>query len=108
MDFANLAAQLNAGIILPEGIVIITLLLVLVIDLIAGRSSANGIAYVAIGGLLTAVVVLYYEWDVDQSVAFLGGFNGDALSVAFRGIIALSAAVTILMSIAMCSSRGHP
>ena len=30
MDFANLAAQLNAGNILPEGIVIITLLAVLV------------------------------------------------------------------------------
>jgi len=29
MDFANLAAQLNAGTILPEGIVIITLLVVL-------------------------------------------------------------------------------
>jgi len=106
MDFANLAAQLNAGIILPEGIVIITLLLVLVIDLIAGRSSANGIAYVAIGGLLTAVVVLYYEWDVSDPIAFLGSFNGDALSVAFRGIIALSATVTILMSIRYVQQSG--
>ena len=106
MDFANLAAQLNAGIILPEGIVIITLLLVLLIDLIAGRSSANGIPYVAIGGLLTAVVVLYYEWNVTDSVAFLGSFNGDALSVAFRGIIALSAVVTILLSIRYVQQSG--
>lgn len=106
MDFANLAAQLNAGIILPEGIVIITLLLVLLIDLIAGRSSANGIPYVAIGGLLTAVVVLYYEWDVSDPIAFLGSFNGDALSVAFRGIIAISSAVTILMSIRYVQQSG--
>ena len=106
MDFANLAAQLNAGIILPEGIVIITLLLVLLIDLIAGRSSANGLPYVAIGGLLTAVVVLYYEWDIADPIAFLGSFNGDALSVAFRGIIALSAAVTILMSITYVQQSG--
>jgi NAD(P)H-quinone oxidoreductase subunit 2 len=106
MDFANLAAQLNAGIILPEGIVIITLLLVLLIDLIAGRSSANGIPYVAIGGLLTAVVVLYYEWDVSDPVAFLGSFNGDALSVAFRGIIAISSAVTIMMSIRYVQQSG--
>jgi NAD(P)H-quinone oxidoreductase subunit 2 len=106
MDFANLAAQLNAGIILPEGIIIITLLLVLLIDLIAGRSSAAGIPYVAIGGLLTAVVVLYYEWDVSDPVAFLGAFHGDALSIAFRGIIALSTTVTILMSIRYVQQAG--
>lgn len=106
MDFTNLAAQLNAGIILPEGIVIITLMLVLLIDLIAGKSSANGIPYVAIGGLLTAVVVLYYEWDVSDPIAFLGSFNGDALSVAFRGIIAISSAVTIMMSIRYVQQSG--
>ena len=106
MDFANLAAQLNAGIILPEGIIIITLLLVLMIDLIAGRSSANGIPYVAIGGLLTAVVVLYYEWDVTNTTAFFGEFEGDALSIAFRGVIALSATVTILMSIRYVQQAG--
>ncbi len=106
MDFANLAAQLNAGIILPEGIVIITLLLVLLIDLIAGRGSANGIPYVAIGGLLTALVVLYYEWDVADPIAFFGAFNGDAMSIAFRSIIVLSTAVTILMSIRYVQQAG--
>lgn len=106
MDFANLAAQLNAGVILPEGIVTITLLLVLGIDLISGRRAAQTLPYVAIGGLLTATVVLYYEWDVADPVAFLGAFNGDALSVAFRGIVALSAAVTILMSIRYVQQAG--
>jgi NAD(P)H-quinone oxidoreductase subunit 2 len=106
MDFANLAAQLNAGIILPEGIVIITLMLVLLIDLIAGRKAASILPYVAIGGLLTAVVVLYYEWAVTNPIAFLGAFNGDAMSVAFRGIIALSTAVTILMSIRYVQQSG--
>jgi NAD(P)H-quinone oxidoreductase subunit 2 len=106
MDFANLAAQLNAGIILPEGIVIITLLLVLLIDLIAGRGSANGIPYVAIGGLLTALVVLYYEWDVADPIGFFGAFNGDAMSIAFRSIIVLSTAVTILMSIRYVQQAG--
>ncbi|HEY9707673.1 MAG TPA: NAD(P)H-quinone oxidoreductase subunit 2, partial [Oculatellaceae cyanobacterium] len=81
MDFANLAAQLNAGIILPEGIVVVTLILVLLIDLIAGRSAAQTLPVVAIGGLLSALVTLYYEWDVADPIAFLGSFNGDALSV---------------------------
>ncbi|NEO98124.1 MAG: NAD(P)H-quinone oxidoreductase subunit N [Symploca sp. SIO2E9] len=106
MDFASLAAQLNAGVILPEGIVVITLLLVLVIDLIAGRSAAKVVPYVAIGGLLISIFALYYQWDVANPIAFLGGFNGDTLSVAFRGIIALSAAVTIMMSISYVQQSG--
>ena len=106
MDFANLAAQLNAGIILPEVIVVITLLAVLLIDLISGRKAALTLPYVAIGGLLLAVVTLYFEWNVTDSVAFFGEFNGDALSIVFRGIIALSTAVTILMSIRYIQQTG--
>ena len=106
MDFANLAAQLNAGIILPEGIVLITLMLVLLIDLISGRKAAQTLAYVAIGGLLTAVAVLCFQWNVANPIAFFGEFNGDALSVAFRGIIVLSTAVTILMSIRYVQQSG--
>lgn len=106
MDFATIAAQLNAGIILPEGIILATLVLVLLIDLISGRSAAQTLPYVAIGGLLLAVVALYYQWDVADPVAFLGEFNGDAMSIAFRGIIALSTTVTILMSIRYVQQAG--
>ncbi|HEY9833648.1 MAG TPA: NAD(P)H-quinone oxidoreductase subunit N [Stenomitos sp.] len=106
MDFATIAAQLNAGIILPEGIILVTLMLVLLIDLISGRSAAQTLPYVAIGGLLLAVVALYSQWDVADPIAFLGEFNGDAMSIAFRGIIALSTAVTILMSIRYVQQAG--
>ncbi|HEY9872230.1 MAG TPA: NAD(P)H-quinone oxidoreductase subunit N [Candidatus Obscuribacterales bacterium] len=106
MDFANLVAQLNAGTILPEGIVITTLLVVLVGDLIVGRSSSRWTPYVAIAGLLASIVALYYQWDITNPIAFLGGFNGDALSVVFRGIIALSTASTILMSIRYVEQTG--
>ena len=106
MDFATIVAQLNAGIILPEGIVLITLLLVLTIDLIAGKKSATTVSYVAIAGLLASIVALYWAWDVTDTVAFLGSFNGDALSILFRGIVALSAAATILMSIRYIQQTG--
>lgn len=99
MDFTTLSAQLNASTIIPEAIVILTILVVLVGDLIAGRSSSSRWSpYVAIAGLLASVGALYFQWDNPDPIAFLGGFNSDALSVIFRGIIALSAAVTILMS----------
>ena len=106
MDLANLATQLNAGTILPESIVLVTLMVVLVGDLIVGRSSSRWVAYAAIAGLLGSIIALYFQWDIANPVAFLGGFNGDDLSVVFRGIIALSAAVTILMSITYVEKSG--
>jgi NAD(P)H-quinone oxidoreductase subunit 2 len=106
MDFANLAAQLNAGTILPEGIVITTLLVVLVGDLIVGRASARWTPYVTIAGLLAAIVALYFQWDSSDPISFLGAFNSDALSIVFRGIIALSAAVTTLITVRYVQQSG--
>ncbi len=106
MDFVNLASQLNAGTIAPEGIVIVTFLGVLIVDLILGRSSARWIGYLAVAGLLASVVALYFQWDNTNPISFLGAFNGDDLSIVFRGIIALSAVVTILMSIRYVEQSG--
>ncbi len=106
MDFSNLTSQLNAGTILPEGIVIVTLLGVLIVDLILGRSSSRWIGYVAIAGLVAAVGALYFQWDATNPISFTGSFIGDDLSIVFRGIIALSAAVTILMSIRYIEQSG--
>ncbi|MBE9099127.1 NAD(P)H-quinone oxidoreductase subunit N [Vacuolonema iberomarrocanum] len=106
MDFANLSAQLNAGAILPEGIVIITLLVTLVWDLIVGRSSTKVTPYVAIVGLLIATGTLFLQWDTTEPISFLGSFNGDAISLIFRGIIAISAAVTIPISIRYVEQSG--
>ncbi len=106
MDFANLTAQLNVGTIVPEGIVIATLLVVLVGDLIVGRSSSRWTPYVAIAGLLAAVTALYYQWNTVTPISFFGEFNSDALSVLFRGIIALSAVFTILMSVRYVEQSG--
>lgn len=107
MDFANLVAQLNAGVILPEGIVITTIMVLLVTDIIGGRSVTKWTPYIAGGGLLLAVINLCtQQWGTDNPIAFLGAFNGDDLSVVFRGIIALSAAVTIPMCIRYIERSG--
>ncbi len=106
MDVASLAAQLNTGMVLPEAIVILTFLIILVGDLIQGRTSARWVAYVAIGGCLAAVGALTLQWDTGDPISFFGEFNGDALSIVFRGIIALSAAVTVPMSIRYVEQSG--
>lgn len=106
MDSANLLTQLNATTILPEGIVIITLLLVLVGDMIVGRTSSRWTPYLALSGLFAALIALYLQWDNGEILAFFGGFSGDALSIVFRGIIALSAMITILVSIRYVEQSG--
>jgi len=107
MDFASLAAQLNTGTILPELIVTATLMIVVVGDLIVGRTaSSRWTPYLAIAGLLGSVVALYFQWDASNPISFLGSFNSDDLSIVFRGIIALSAAVTILMSVRYVEQSG--
>ncbi len=106
MDFNNLVAQLNAGAILPEGIVVITLLIVLIGDLILGRTAARNLSYIAVGGLLVAIAALTLQWDNPDPTSFIGAFNSDPLSVVFRGIILLSAAVTILMSVSYVEQTG--
>ena len=106
MDFNNLVIQLNAGAILPEGIVVITLLTVLIGDLILGRSAARNLSYLAVAGLFLSIGALVLQWDNPNPVAFIGAFSSDPLSVVFRGIIALAAAVTILMSISYVEQTG--
>jgi NAD(P)H-quinone oxidoreductase subunit 2 len=107
MDFATLASQLNAGTILPETIVILTIMVVLIGDLIVGRTrSAKWTPYAAIGGLLAAVFALYLQWDNANTIGFLGAFNADPISIVFRGVVALSAAGTILMSVRYVEQSG--
>jgi NAD(P)H-quinone oxidoreductase subunit 2 len=106
MDFSTLAAQLNAGNILPEGIVIATLMVVLIGDLIGGRASSRWTPYATMAGLLVTLVALVFQWDVAEPIAFLGSFNGDALSVIFRSIIVLSALLTVPMSVRYIEQSG--
>ena len=106
MDLVSLGAQLNAGTVIPEGIVVLTILIILIGDLIQGRASSAWTPYAAISGSLATIVALFFQWDLADPIGFLGGFNADALSVVFRGIIALSAAVTVPMAIRYVEQSG--
>jgi NAD(P)H-quinone oxidoreductase subunit 2 len=107
MDFSsNIAAQLNAGTILPEGIIIVTLMVVLVGDLIVGKSSSRWLPYAAIGGLLLALIALCLQWNSPDPIGFLGSFSADNLSIVFRSIVVLSTALTIPMTIRYVEQSG--
>jgi NAD(P)H-quinone oxidoreductase subunit 2 len=98
MDFANLNAVLNTGVILPEAIVVVTLLVALVADLVSTKASKS-LSAIAITGLAGAVVALGWQWlSLPQTISFVGSFNGDKLSIIFRAIIAISSIFTLLIS----------
>jgi NAD(P)H-quinone oxidoreductase subunit 2 len=98
MDFANLNIILNAGVILPESIIVVALLIAMVADLISVKTS-KWLPAIAISGLLGAVVALIWQWsNLPNPLAFVDSFNGDKLSIIFRGTIALSSVLTILIS----------
>jgi NAD(P)H-quinone oxidoreductase subunit 2 len=79
---------------------------VLIIDLVLGRASSRWIGYFAIAGLTGAIAALVFQWDSTHPIGFLGTFNADDLSIVFRGIVALSSAITILMSIGYIEQSG--
>ncbi len=106
MDLVNLGAQLNAGTIWPEAVLLATILVILVGDLIQGRSSSAWTPYAAMAGGLGALVALVLQWSMANPIGFLGAFNADDLSIAFRGIIALSAVVTVPMAIRYVEQSG--
>lgn len=106
MDLVNLGAQLNAGTIWPEAVLLATILVILVGDLIQGRSSSAWTPYAAIVGGLGATAALVVQWSMVNPVGFLGAFNADDLSIVFRGIIVLSAVVTVPMAIRYVEQSG--
>jgi NAD(P)H-quinone oxidoreductase subunit 2 len=106
MDLVNLGAQLNASTIWPEAVLLATILVILVGDLIQGRSSSAWTPYIAMLGGLGAVVALVLQWSMVNPIGFLGAFNADDLSIVFRGIIALSAVVTVPMAIRYVEQSG--
>jgi NAD(P)H-quinone oxidoreductase subunit 2 len=106
MNFSDLVQELNTGTILPEIIVVVTILGVLIADLILGRKAARPIAYFAVGGVFTAIGSLVLQWHVANPIGFFGAVSSDPMSVIFRGMIALSAAVTIMMSIRYIEQTG--
>ncbi|MEM8603130.1 MAG: NAD(P)H-quinone oxidoreductase subunit N [Cyanobacteria bacterium P01_H01_bin.121] len=106
MDFASLASQLNADAILPEGVILLTLILVLITDLVAGRNASRVTPSLALAGLAVALVALYKQWEPFNSPAFFGSFSNDPLSIVFRGIIVLSAAITVLVSVRYVEQSG--
>jgi NAD(P)H-quinone oxidoreductase subunit 2 len=106
MELKDVIASLNAGYLLPEGLMVVALVTILLLDLAIPRMSnsiawqTRGIILVPIISLSLAIVVLWGQL-VNPSVenmAFYGSFQSDSLSVLFRILLATSSLICIALS----------
>jgi NAD(P)H-quinone oxidoreductase subunit 2 len=107
MDFRDLIASLHAETIFPEGVIILSLLVTLLVDLIFEKN--RWVQAIPLVGLAFSLVILVFQWQLNATVdpdfflantqiAFVGSFQGDSLGIAFRFLIALSGLLCILLS----------
>ena len=100
--------NLNAQAIIPEAFILLGIVGTLLVDL-AGEKTASKwapiICYLSIGSSLLSLAL---QWSNPVNSAFLGSFNSDNLSIAFRAIIALSTLVSLLISWRYTEQSGSP
>jgi NAD(P)H-quinone oxidoreductase subunit 2 len=113
MDFRDLILSLNTETIFPEGIIIVSLLLTILIDLISDKRSESFtqkiLPWIPVIGFSISLILLVLQWQSitntetihfieNKQISFVGSFQGDAISIAFRFFIALAGILCILLS----------
>ena len=106
MELKNLVVSLNLTKLLPESILIVLILTILLVDLIFQKKAAKWLSYIALISLsFTTISLVNQLGDVD-TIAFLGSFQGDSLSILFRLFIVLSTFLCILLSVEYVNRSG--
>ena len=101
MNSAFLLNTLHLDSLLPEAIIILTLLVLLVIDLLSSTKRLPFIITLTNIGLALSLLVLIKEWPVvteQTSIILLGSFKQDILAISFRIIIVVTAWLSFLLS----------
>ncbi len=103
-----LSLSLNAKAILPEGFVLLAMLGTLLVDLAGERTASRWAPPICYAGLSTALIILATQWNGQNQEAFLGAFIADNLAIAFRGVIALSTLISLLISWSYAEKNDNP
>ncbi len=103
-----LSLSLNAKAILPEGFVLLALIGTLLVDLAGEKTAKRWSPPICYAGLGSALLVLSFQWNGIPESAFLGAFIVDNFSIAFRGVVALSTLISLLISWRYADQSGSP
>ncbi len=100
--------SLNAKAVIPEGLILLALIGTLLVDLAGEETAARWAPPICYAGLGSSLVVLSYQWNQVPQPSFLGAFIADNFSIAFRGVIALSTLISLLISWRYAKQSGSP
>jgi NAD(P)H-quinone oxidoreductase subunit 2 len=100
MEIKDLLFSLNLDNLLPEGILVLTILLTILIDISFKDISKEKLIFIPVFGLFCCILsFLKIDFlDSDHSRSFLGSFISDPLSFGFRIIISLSTFICLSLS----------
>jgi NAD(P)H-quinone oxidoreductase subunit 2 len=105
MDFRELITSLHVEIILPETLLLVSLLVAVGLDLVLEKKNPF-VFWIPVFGLFGSVFLLILQclglfetatasnFDASSQIAFVGSFQGDAFSLLFRIFLAFSAGFT--------------
>jgi NADH:ubiquinone oxidoreductase subunit 2 (subunit N) len=98
MNTENLFSLYNIITILPECILIIALLTILIIDITFQKP--DWLSNIALIGCLLATTILLFQFTHNEqlSTSFLGSFQVDGFTIAFRCLITFASAICIPLS----------
>lgn len=109
MDFRELITSLHVEIILPETLLLVSLLVAVGLDLVLEKQNPF-VFWIPFFGLFGSVFLLIIQsrgllestttsyFDTSSQIAFVGSFQGDAFSLLFRIFLAFSAGFTFFLS----------
>lgn len=106
MELKDLVASLNLTKLLPESLLIALILVILLVDLIFQKRATNWLSYICLGSLSLTMISLVTQFGDLDTIAFLGSFQGDSLSILFRLFIVFSTFLCVLLSVEYVTRSG--
>lgn len=85
--------------ILPECILILSLVILLIIDLIYEEKDAPRLYLIPFLGLITSTTILFFQWKEEPIISFSGSFQTNTFNKIFQFFILLCSVLCIPLSV---------
>nr|WBV80316.1 NADH dehydrogenase subunit 2 [Phlegmariurus squarrosus] len=85
--------------ILPECILILSLVILLIVDSIYGKKDKPWLYIIPFSGLVTSIIVLFFQWEEEPIITFMGSFQINTFNKIFQFLILLCSVLCVPLSV---------
>nr|YP_010424515.1 NADH-plastoquinone oxidoreductase subunit 2 [Huperzia crispata]USH59025.1 NADH-plastoquinone oxidoreductase subunit 2 [Huperzia crispata]WRB00816.1 NADH-plastoquinone oxidoreductase subunit 2 [Huperzia crispata] len=85
--------------ILPECILILSLVILLIVDSIHGKKDTPWLYIIPFSGLVTSITVLFFQWEEEPIITFMGSFQINTFNKIFQFLILLCSVLCVPLSV---------